>query len=370
MTARRLDDPLRHVIIGVGAGILKWHRWALDLDTTQLVGVTDVNQKLGEERAAELGVPFIAGHQALLDATRPDVAVVLTPHPYHAPIAIDALNAHAHVLVEKPLAVRVSEADAMVEAAERNDRLLAVNYQQRARGDIRAIKTLVDAGELGTIQHIDMVAAWPRTKTYYAGGGWRGTWKGEGGGVLMNQAPHNLDLICHLFGLPARVFAWTRTILHDIETEDTVHAICEWPNGTLGSLHITTAEAGRPERFEIVGTSGMVQIVDGKLSRRRLSPDFAEIAKTSKEAIPELKADDVDLVPLEGGGDHLDIYRNLHDAILNGAPLICDGVSARQSLELANALILSSHVGRPVDLPLDRGEYDALFSRLSGGSNA
>ncbi|GHA13061.1 dehydrogenase [Devosia pacifica] len=359
---------LRHAIIGVGASILGGHRPGLELDTAELVGVTDVNQEIGSARAEELGVPFFADHHALLAEAKPDVVVILAPHPFHASLTIDALDAGAHVLVEKPMAVRASEADAMVEAAERNGKLLAINFQHRTRGDIRAIQQLIQSGELGKLQHVDMVAAWPRTAKYYAGGGWRGTWKGEGGGVLMNQAPHNLDLICHLFGLPARVFAWTRTVLHNIETEDTVHAICEWPNGMLGSLHITTAEAGRSERFEIVGSAGSVQIIDSELTHRRLSPDFAEIAKTSDEAMPKLSADDVAIKPLDGEGNHREIYRNLHDAIQNGTALVADGASGRQSLELANALILSSHTGAPVELPLSRQAYDELFSKLAGQS--
>jgi predicted dehydrogenase len=334
------------------------------------VGVTDINEQSGKARAEELGVPFFDDHRALLRETKPDVAVVITPHPFHAEISIDALNAGAHVLVEKPIAVRVAEADAMIEAARCNDRILAVNYQHRCRGDIRAIKKLIDNGRLGQVQHFDMVAAWPRTATYYAGGGWRGTWKGEGGGVLMNQAPHNLDLVCHLMGQPTVVFAWTRTNLHKIETEDTVHAICEWENGAQGSIHVSTAEAGRPERLEIVGTAGFVQILDGALSWKVLDPDFADVARSSPEALPEIIATPAELAREAGEGNHLDIYRNFHDAILNGVPLVADGVEGLMSLELANAMIQSGQTSKPVSLPVDRAGYDTVFARLVGAAGA
>src|SRR5437764_953673 len=146
---------------------------------------------------------------------------VLAPHPFHAALTLDCLAAGAHVLVEKPIAVQVAEADLMIEAAERAGRLLAVNLQHRTRSEIRTADKLIQSGRLGDIQRVEMVAIWTRTTSYYAQAGWRGTWQGEGGGVLMNQSSHSLDLVCHLVGQPGRVVAWNRTLFHAIETEDT-----------------------------------------------------------------------------------------------------------------------------------------------------
>ena len=230
-----------------------------------LVGATDVNPDLGKARADELGCPFFADVSELLESTKPDVAVILAPHPFHASLAITCLNAGVHVLVEKPIAVQVSEADAMIAAAQKAGRLLAVSFQQRFRPEIQAAKQLLESGKLGKIQHVDMLVNWFRSRVYFASGKWRATWQGEGGGVLMNQAPHNLDLLCHLIGLPKQLTAWTRTQLHPIEVEDTVQAMLEWESGCLGSLHISTAESGREERLEIAGTAGVMHIAQGKL---------------------------------------------------------------------------------------------------------
>ncbi|HEY4202746.1 MAG TPA: Gfo/Idh/MocA family oxidoreductase [Devosiaceae bacterium] len=362
-------DPIRYVIVGVGAGVFKHHHDALALDTFKLVGASDIRPEV-KARADELGVPFFTDHKQMLAATKPELTVVTTPHPFHASIAIDAMEAGSHVLVEKPIAVRVAEADAMIAASERTGKLLALNFQQRCRGDIKTLKRLVDEGMLGKIQHVDMTTAWPRTATYYRGGGWRATWRGEGGGVLMNQAPHNLDLLCHVFGMPKLVSAWTRTTLHDIETEDTVHAMCEWPGGTLGSIHITTAEAGRAERLEVIGTAGSVSVIDGKLTYRVLNPDFRETIKGSTYALPAVTATETEVTLEDGVGEHLDIYRNLYEALREGATLIADGKEGRTALDLANAMILSSHERREVSLPTDRAAYEALFRRLAGTVDA
>lgn len=142
---------LRHVIIGVGAGVLNMHRPALTLETVQLVGVSDVNAEVGAARAAELVCPFYEDYERMLAETQPEVAVILTPHPFHAPIATACLGAGCHVLVEKPMAVHVAEADAMIAAAQRTGRLLAVNLQHRHRAEVRTLKRLVEAGWLGQV---------------------------------------------------------------------------------------------------------------------------------------------------------------------------------------------------------------------------
>ncbi|MGD9099844.1 MAG: Gfo/Idh/MocA family oxidoreductase [Anaerolineae bacterium] len=356
--------PLRHVVIGVGAGVLSIHRPALQLETVELAAASDVNVELGRQRAAELGCAFYVDHRRMLAETQPDVAVILTPHPFHASLAIDCLQAGCHVLVEKPIAVHVAEADAMVEAAARAGRLLAVNFQQRHRPSVRAARKLIQQGRLGAIQHVNMVETWTRTALYYKLATWRGTWAGEGGGVLMNQAPHDLDLLCHLMGLPRRVVAWTRTRWHQIETEDTAQAMLEWPNGATGSIHVSTAEAGLPQRMEIVGTGGYLQIERDELTLRRFDSDLREFMAHSDKpfSAPSQHPEAVGLEP--GHGNHVAIYRDLHDAILRGMPLMADGAEGRMSLELANAMVYSSYTHSEVELPLDRQAYVVLLEDL------
>jgi predicted dehydrogenase len=358
-------ERIRTVVIGVGAGVFELHRDALvpqqELD---LVGVSDINTDVGKERAAQLGCAFYPDHGDLLRAARPDLAVVVTPHPFHAPIAADCFDAGCHVLVEKPMAVQVAEADAMIAAAQQAGRLLAVNFQMRHRPAVRAARALIDAGRLGLPQRVELVAIWTRTASYYRLGAWRGTWAGEGGGILMNQAPHNLDLLCHLMGAPSRVAAWTRTRLHAIETEDTAVALLEWPSGALGTLHVSTAEMGDPERFELAGTRGTLSIERSGLSFRETDTDLRTFVEESPEPFGKLPLRAVDVTLEDGRADHAAVYRNLVGAIRGTEPLLTDGVSARDSLELANAIILASHTGRQVELPLDRAAYASLLEQL------
>jgi predicted dehydrogenase len=236
----------------------------------------------------------------------------MTPHPYHAEIAIAALEAGCHVLCEKPMAVHVGEADAMIAAAARTGRLLAVSFQFRHRPEIVAAKRLVDEGRLGELQRVDVLACWTRAARYYRQTPWRGTWKGEGGGVLMNQAPHNLDLACHLAGPPSRVVAWTRTRLQPIQAEDTAHAMLEWPGGALGTIHVSTAEADTGDRIELIGTSGRMVIRLGSLDVELFEPDLKRHVEETDVlwSSPAARPLPVDLPP--GEADHAAVYRDLH----------------------------------------------------------
>ncbi|HRW05250.1 MAG TPA: Gfo/Idh/MocA family oxidoreductase [Caldilineaceae bacterium] len=361
--------PLRHAIVGIGAGIVSAHMPAYrDLDNVVIVGGADVSATAGQARADELDCPFFLDHRQMLAETKPDVTVVLTPHPFHAAIAIDALNAGSHVLVEKPMAVQVRDADAMIAAADKNNRLLAVNFQQRFRPEVEAARHLIQSGQLGEIQRVTQVEPWLRTVAYYKSAGWRGTWKGEGGGVLMNQAPHSLDLLCHLAGMPKRVVAWNRTVRHSIEVEDSSMAMLEWENGALGSIFFSTAEAGE-RRMEIVGTGGILNISEGgKITFQRYEPNLVEHILHSPErfAAPQIVAEEVPVG--DGLGKHIEVYTDFHRAITEGTPLRADGREGLMSLELANAIIYSSYRGCEVELPLDREGYSTLLAELQAGA--
>ena len=363
-------ERVRFGVIGVGAGVFKMHRPALQSERVEIVGVSDVNLEAAERQAESLGCPAFADHREMLAAAGPEAVCVLAPHPFHAALTLDSLAAGAHVLVEKPMAVHVAEADQMIEAAERAGRLLAVNLQHRTRAEIRTADKLIQSGRLGDIQRVAMTAIWTRTASYYAQAGWRGTWQGEGGGVLMNQSPHSLDLVCHLVGQPGRVVAWNRTLFHAIETEDTSLAMLEWPNDALGTLLVSTAQAGDPERLEIAGTRGILQLTRGGLRLLEADTDLHAFLAESSDPFgtPSLEPARVALVP--GTGDHAAIYANFLDAIQHRAQLVADGEEGRMSLELANALIYSSHTDQHVSLPLDRAAYAALLDGLRAGAGA
>jgi predicted dehydrogenase len=357
---------LRLGVVGVGAGVFALHRAVIQQrKDLQLVGVCDVHTDPGHQRALELGCAFFTDHHQLLAETSPDAVVILTPHPLHAPIALDCVAAGAHVLVEKPMAAHIADADRMVEAAAAAGRFVAVSFQHRHRPEVRAARTLIQSGRLGEIQRVQLTAVWTRTARYYSRAAWRGSWAGEGGGVLMNQAAHNLDLICHLAGQPARVLAWNRATLHAIETEDTCAALLEWSSGGLGTLYVTTAQVGEPERLEIVGTRGTLEIWRGRLQFMQADADLRAFVADNQDpfAAPALHAVQVELPA--GSGDHAAVYANFLEAIQGRAALACDGAEGRMSLELANALIASSQRGQPVELPLDRAAYTELLEGLA-----
>lgn len=359
---------MRYAIIGSAAGIAATHLQALTrLPGAQIVGMSDVAVERGAARAAEYHCPFFASHRDMLAEVRPDIAVITTPHPFHAPIAIDCLQAGAHVLVEKPLAVEVAEGDAMIAAADRAGRILAVNYQQRFRPVIEHARKMIDAGELGSLVRVLMVEPWYRTAFYYKSAAWRGTWKGEGGGVLMNQGPHPLDLLCHLAGPPAKVWGWTRTVAHAIECEDTAQAMLEFPNGAPGYLTLSTVEAGLQRRLQVVGDKAALELVNEELTITRFSPSLSEFRANSPEMWAQ-PARTVETVAIPGdGGGHLAVYQDLEAAIAEGRRPRCDAREALMSLELADAIILSSYSGQPVTFPIDRAAYSQLLGELREG---
>jgi len=366
-----MTQQTRIVVIGGAAVIAASHLKAIaSLPGARLVGLSDLSAERVAPRAAAAGVPAFGDHRAMLDELRPDLAVICTPHPSHAALALDCFAAGAHVLVEKPIAVSVGEADAMIAAAAAAGRTLAVSFQQRFRPEVELARALVAGGELGALVRVLCVEPWFRSAAYYRSAGWRGTWAGEGGGVLMNQAPHTLDLLCHLAGRPARVWGITRTLQHAIETEDTAHALLEFAGGAPGYLFVTTAEAGA-QYLEVIGDRAALRLSEGRLTVTRFQPAQRTFLRESPEnfAPPETSVEELRPEPA-GPVGHQAVYEDLLGALAEGRPPRCDGASARDSLELANALTLSSHLGQAVDLPIDRAAYDALLAELRAGSAA
>jgi UDP-N-acetyl-2-amino-2-deoxyglucuronate dehydrogenase len=360
---------LRYAIIGGAAGIAPTHIRALQqLPDAQIVGLSDINADGGAARADEIGCPFFVDHREMLAKVKPDIAVICAPHPFHPPLALDAFAAGAHVLVEKPMAVSVADADTMINAAERAGRLLVVSFQQRFRPAVEYIRSLIDAGELGALVRVLCTEPWYRPAAYYSSASWRGTWQGEGGGVLMNQAPHTLDLLCALVGLPHKVWGWTRTVTHAIEVEDTAQAMLEYSNGAPGYLNINTVEHGLKQRIDIIGDRAALEWVGNQLTIHRFKQSLSDFRANSQAmfSAPETVTEQIALPPGDGGG-HLAVYRDLQDAIASGRTPRTDGRSAIMALELANAITLSSYTDRAVTLPVDRAAYSALLAELRQG---
>ena len=356
---------LRFALIGVGSNVYGMHKYAHDLEPVEIAAVCDIREEPAQEIAAVYDCPYYLDYRKMIDETKPDVVVVMAPHSLHKEMTVYGLQAGAHVLCEKPMALDVQDADAMITAARETGKLLAINFQHRLRGDIIAAREIIQNGELGRIQHVDMKNTWLRTNIYYKSSDWKGRWNGEGGALLMNQSPHDLDLICFLMGMPSSVYAWTPTVLHSINAEDTAQAMLRWENGAMGTFHSSTAETGQDQRFEIIGTKGHLSIKQGgQPVLRRFGTDVAEFIQTSDQAFGSPVIEETIVETSDSQGNHRAVYENFCNAILNGGPISADGPTSIRGLELANAMIYSSHTGAPVEFPLNREKYADLLAEL------
>jgi UDP-N-acetyl-2-amino-2-deoxyglucuronate dehydrogenase len=356
---------LRYGLIGAGV-VAGMHLEAIAaLDEIELVGIAAHDTESAAMRAREYGSRAFAENDELL-ACELDVVVVATPHPSHAELTIAALETGAHVLCEKPLAPEAREADAMIAAADRAGRLLGVCFQQRFRPVIAAARRLVDDGRLGALVRASIVDPLYRPNAYYRAAGWRGTWKGEGGGVLMNQAPHTLDLLCHLAGPPVTVWGVAQRRAQPMEAEDTATALLLYEGGAVGTVAVSTLEPG-VQRIELVGDRARIEIVGEWIIFERFEPPISEHLTNATEmfAEPERVAEAVELPP--GRGDHQDVHADFAAAVREGREPRVPARDALCSLELANAIVLSTHEERAVPLPVDRDAYAALLGQLRGG---
>lgn len=338
-------------------------------DQVEVVGVADSNLELADTRASEAGARAFEDHRVLLDELLPDVVVVATPHLSHAPVSIDCLEHGAHVIVEKPMAIDVAEADAMLLAAETAGKHLVVDLQYRFIPAVEAAKELVEAGGLGRLIRATCVESTMRSRAYYRSAPWRGTWAGEGGGVLVNQAPHPLDLLCYLAGPPARVVGWTETLSHAIECEDTVLAQIVFQAGGVGQLAFSTAEP-TPLRIELIGDRARLELTSTTLTITDWLPTLGRHIEDDHTMFepPEGRRREVPLRPY--GGDaaaHLDLHRDVANALHEGRTPRVDAASVLPSIELANAIALSSEYGGiSIDLPLERDAFTDLLASKRG----
>ena len=354
----------------VGAGIMGSHH-ILDIDALnncELAAVCDVDPKVLAKYADRKDVALFENAQDMIDSGKVDVIIVSTPHYFHVPIALAAMEKGIHVLVEKPIAVQKSEAEKLVKAAETHPELkLAAMFCLRRMPVYRKLKSLIDSGELGTIRRINwIITDWFRTQHYYNSGTWRATWSGEGGGVLLNQCPHQLDLMQWFFGMPNRITA--RLYFgkyHDIEVEDEVSALWEYPDGKTAVFIASTGETPGTNRLEITAERGKVVLEKNTIT-------FTRNEKTMEEYCRNLDLFDHPrelwncAIPFKEGMPHIhrEIISNFADAILNGTELEAPGIEGIRSLEIGNAMLLSQLKGGTVDLPLDSAEFDSQLNSL------
>ncbi|MCG3147068.1 MAG: Myo-inositol 2-dehydrogenase [Verrucomicrobiae bacterium] len=322
-----------------------------------LTAVADVD---AAQLARHATVRGFADSRELIRSGLVDAVLIATPHYAHTTIGCDALQQGLHVLTEKPVSVHKADCERLVAAHTNPRQVFAAMLNQRTNPAYRQIREWVHTGALGELRRINWtITDWFRTDAYYASGGWRATWAGEGGGVLLNQATHNLDLWQWLFGMPVRVRAvcgFGR--YHTIEVEDDVTAVLEYANGATGVFVTTTGEAPGTNRLEVVGDLGRVVHTGDQLvfTRNTVSTtDFLRQSSKHYELPPHTEQAFSFPNP---GGQHLEVLQNFVAAILDGTPLIAPAVTGGGAVELANAMIWSASRGAAIALPLDAAGYE------------
>ena len=360
-------NEVRLGIIGVG-GMGTSHARVIQsgkIGRCRLAAVCDINPERLKAFPEDAILKF-ADSRELIRSGAVDAVIVATPHYGHTTIGIDALSRGLHTLVEKPISVHKADAERLIAARKDPKTVFAAMFNQRTDPHYIKLRDLIRSGELGEIRRVNwIITNWFRTQAYYDNGGWRATWAGEGGGVLLNQCPHNLDLLQWLFGMPVRVRAFCKLgKYHRIEVEDDVTAYLEYANGATGVFITTTGEAPGTNRLEVSAERGRVVVENGKVTWVRNVMEQGEFLKTSKASFARPETWTVDIPCEGGGGQHNAILQNYIDAILDGVPLIAPAAEGINSVELANAMLYSSFTDRTLDLPLSARAYEAHLKKL------
>ncbi|MCS7252762.1 MAG: Gfo/Idh/MocA family oxidoreductase [Armatimonadota bacterium] len=351
-------------IVGLGMGRI--HLQALKrMEGVEVSALCDVNEELLKKVGEEAGVQklFTDFEQFISDDM--DAAFICTPHFLHYEQVIAALRSGKHVFCEKPLAVTVKEADEMAKVARELGKKLAVGFQRRTNPKDRLVKQLIQ--ELGEISRglYEMLSL--RTQAYYDSGAWRGTWWGEGGGVLINQAVHDLDIYQWWMGMPKLVFGMAETFAHEIETEDLASAIFVYENGAQVLFQASLVNHPGMSRFEVSGEMGCL-IYDGNIRLAKIDGALFDFIRTCPEAWgkpPEVTWQDVQAPQEEWG--HAALVKDFIDSIVEDREPLVSGEEGIKSVELVNAIIMSTILREPVELPLERASYEALMEDLRAG---
>lgn len=331
----------------------------------ELVAVCDTNpdrlswakETLGED------AHYFSEPADLFESNLIDGVIIATPHYDHPRLAIEALGYNIHVLLEKPAGVYTKQVKEMNEVAAKSNKVFSLMLNQRTTPVFKKLKELIETGELGEIKRTNWImTAWYRPQSYYNSGGWRATWEGEGGGVLLNQDPHILDLWQWTCGLPKRVRAFcSNGKFHDIEVEDDVTAYVEYENGATGVFVTSTGDAPGTNRLEVTGDRGKIVIEDNKLTFWRLTISERQFNReyTGGFGEPEVWKCEV---PIKGEATaHNGIIQNWVNTILFDEPLIAPGEEGIKSLAISNAMHLSSWTDQWVELPIDE---DLFYEKL------
>lgn len=360
-----IEKQVKLAVIGVGTMGSSHARDIAASPFTHLVAVCDLISDRAENISQKYGCVYFTDYQDMLESIELDGVIIATPHEAHTPISITCLQRGIHVLSEKPLAIHVLDGEKMRDAYQialsaKPDLKFGIMFQQRTYGYWKTIKEMLENGVLGKIMRITWVITdWYRTQTYYDNGGWRATWRGEGGGVLLNQCPHNLDLFQWFVGMPQRVYGYAKLgKYHDIEVEDEVTAFFDYENGMIGHFITSTAESPGTNRLELVAEMGKLVVEKEKITFWRNKSSSIHEIQVSPNPFNLVENEEKNLTfTHHGTPGHQIMIENFANAILNQEPLIAPAIEGLNQLQLSNAIMLSSFLQQPVDIPIDAMLY-------------
>lgn len=368
-----MDQKIRLGIIGLG-NMGSGHARSImegkcpDFD---LVAVADINPARVEWGKANLAgnIRYFDDALAMLDSGCIDACMVCVPHYDHPRYAMACMQRGIHVMVEKPAGVYTKQVREMNEEASKHpDVVFGMMFNQRTNHVYRKMRELVQSGQYGQIRRTNwIITDWYRPQAYYDSGAWRATWSGEGGGVLLNQCPHQLDLWQWICGMPVSVLSQMRFgQWHDIEVEDDVTTYVEYANGATGVFVTTTGDAHGTNRFEIQMDRAKLVVEDGQLHVLEFEVSEPEWSRTNKAPFATMPAHEV-AVETDGKNEqHVGVINAWGGAILRGTPLVAHGSEGIYGLTLSNAMHLSAFLGKKVELPLDEDLfYTELMKRVA-----
>ena len=320
--------------------------------------------------ADEIGARHFSDYRALVDSGCCDAVLVATPTMSHQEIGIYVLQKGLHLLMEKPLGLSVAQGEALL-AATGPGQVFALMLNQRVAPVFAKAKEVIDAGTLGALQRVAWTMTnWFRPEVYFQVSDWRATWRGEGGGLLLNQCIHNIDIYQWLCGMPVSVRGFCGFgKFHDIEVEDEATAYFEFENGATGVFTGSTGEAPGVNRLDVVGDKGMLSFDGEKLTLRENTPGTAQYSRETRNMFGQPDSTEIDVTPPEDLNQHAAIIANFVDAIADGAGLIAPASQGINSLAIANAILWSAWSGERIELPLDsQGYQKALNEKLAESS--
>ena len=355
-------DTVRMGIIGVGnmgSGHAK-NIYDNQVPGMVLAAIADINpERLQWARETFPGVALFDNASDMMDSGLIDAIIVATPHYFHPPLCLEGMKKGLHVMCEKPAGVYTKAVREVNEMAQKVNTTYAIMFNQRTNCVYRKMREIIQSGEMGRIRRTNwLITNWYRSQSYYDSGAWRATWSGEGGGVLLNQCPHNLDLWQWICGMPVRVRAFTHNgKWHDIEVEDDVTAYVEYPNGATGVFITSTGDTPGTNRFEVMPDGGKLVVENDKLYMYKLEMPEPEFTKTYKGGFGEPKYEKTEVETDGENPQHVGVLKAFAAHILKGEPLVASGIEGINGLTLSNAMHLSSWTDQTVELPLDEDKF-------------